>query len=404
MTDIAKSDWPLLKVLHIIITANKEYGGPVEGLIQSIKFRQNNNQYIEIVTLDDPKAEYLKEFPCKVNGVGPVHPKFGYSSKIKNWIIENGSRFDAAVIHGLWNPSSIEGWQGCKTIGLPYVVFTHGMLDPWFRKAYPFKYLIKQLYWILQGRVLQNAYSVLFTSSEEEKLAKGVFWGYHYQPKVVAYAAADAIKNSKTGMNQFNELLPNVAGKPYLLYLSRIHEKKGCDLLIRAFAAVIKRSDLQLVMAGPCHDNYIIQLKNIVEQLGIQDKIHWSGMLKGEIKAAAFMGAEAFVLTSHQENFGIAVAEALAYGRPVLISDQINIWREIEAGNGGIVGCDTIDGATQILQRWESLNTDQRLEMGRCARQVYENNFTVQAAAKDLTDTLIDAISNSRSEKSVRTG
>lgn len=381
-----------LKVLHIIITVHKEYGGPVEGLTQSIRYRLKKGQYIEVVTLDNPNAEYLKEFPCKVNGMGPVHSKLGYTGKLKQWIIQNGHRFDVAVIHGLWNPSSIEGGQGCKAIGLPYVIFTHGMLDPWFKKAYPFKHLLKQLYWIFQGRVLQNAHKVLFTSSEEERLAQGVFWGYKYTSKVVAYAAADAIQNSEEGIQKFKELIPVINDKPYLLYLSRIHEKKGCDLLIKAFAAVIKRSDLQLVMAGPCHDNYIIQLKNIVEQLGIQDRVHWPGMLKGDLKAAAFRGAEAFALTSHQENFGIAVAEALAYGRPVLISDQINIFREIQAGNAGVVGRDTLEGAVQILQKWEDLNSDQKTEMGQCARKVYESNFTVKAAAEDLTKTLIEAI------------
>lgn len=386
----------ILKVLHIIITANKEYGGPVEGLIQSVKFRQNNNQYIEVVTLDASDTEYLKDFPCKVNAVGPVHPKFGYTGKLKNWIIENGKQFDVAVIHGLWNPSSIEGGQGCKSIGLPYVVFTHGMLDPWFKKAYPFKHLIKQLYWIYQGKVLQNAHKVLFTSSEEERLAKGVFWGYKYSSKVVAYAAADAIENSEDGERKFKALLPELNDRPYLLYLSRIHEKKGCDLLIQAFASVVKRSDLQLVMAGPCHDNYIVYLKNLVEKLGIEDRVHWPGMLKGELKAAAFTAAEAFVLTSHQENFGIAVAEALAYGKPVLISDQINIFREIQAGNAGIVGADNLDGATQLLQQWEGLDSNQKVEMGRCAREVYEKNFTVSAAAKDLTQNLLDAISSNK--------
>ena len=394
---LSNIDEKTLRVLHIIITVNKEYGGPVEGLTQSVKFRQKHNQYIEVVTLDAPTAEYLTDFPCKVNGVGPVHPKFGYSSKLKNWIIENGSRFDVAVIHGLWNPSSIEGWQGCKAIGLPYLVFTHGMLDPWFKKAYPLKHLLKQLYWFLQGRVLQNAYRVLFTSAEEKKLAHGVFWGYDYKPRVVAYAAAESQQTTADSIAQFRTLIPALNEQPYLLYLSRIHEKKGCDILLHGFAKAVKRPDLQLVMAGPCHDDLITKLKLLANTLGISKQVHWPGMLKGEMKAAAFHGAEAFVLISHQENFGIAVAEALAYGKPVLISDQINIWREIEAGHGGIVASDTIEGATQVIQTWERMTIGQRLEMSQSARKVYEKNFTVESAANDLTDALITAIASKKS-------
>jgi glycosyltransferase involved in cell wall biosynthesis len=123
-------------------------------------------------------------------------------------------------------------------------------------------------------------------------------------------------------------------------------------------------------------------------------------MLKGAAKAGAFRGTEAFVLTSHQENFGIAVAEALAYGKPVLISNQINIWREIEAGGAGIVAPDTVEGATHVIQTWESMTPEQRLEMGQAARSVYEANFTVEAAAKDLTAALLRAVQNDERVKS----
>lgn len=392
-----------LSVLHIIITVNKDYGGPVEGLTQSIKYRQQKNQHIEVLTLDSPDAEYLNEFPCTVNAVGPVHPKYGYTGKLKQWILKNGQRFDVAVVHGLWNPSSIEGGKGCQAIGLPYLVFTHGMLDPWFKKAYPLKHLIKQIYWISQGRVLQNAYRVLFTSSEEERLARGVFKGYTYQPKVVAYAAADSMEYSESALNEFKHLFHKINNKPYLLYLSRLHEKKGCDLLLQAFATVIERDELQLVMAGPCKDNYIDQLKMMAHEFGIENRVHWPGMLKGDLKAAAFYGAEAFVLTSHQENFGIAVAEALSYGKAVLISDQINIWREIEMGNAGFVASDTVEGAIEVLQKWEYLNTGQKIGMGHNARRVYENNFTVQAAAKDITKILLEAIDFNKKKNSALT-
>ena len=120
-------------------------------------------------------------------------------------------------------------------------------------------------------------------------------------------------------------------------------------------------------------------------ELGISDRVHWPGMLKGELKAAVFNKAEAFVLTSHQENFGIAVAEALAYGKAVLISDQINIWREIEKGGAGIVAPDTVDGALSVLQRWENMTNVEKQQMSNAARRTYLENFTVQAAAEDLT-------------------
>lgn len=385
-----------LRVLHIIITVSREYGGPVEGLIQSITHRFPQTQYIEVVSLDAPEASYLADFPCVVHGMGPTPKKYGYTPRLAAWIAENGHRFDVAVIHGLWNHASVGGWQGCKKAGLPYVLFTHGMMDPWFRKAYPLKHWLKQLFWLIQGKVLRDASEVLFTCEEEKRLAQGVFRGYSYHPRVVAYAAADAPPINSEDNAEFRVHVPNLLDRPYLLFLSRIHEKKGCDLLLEGFAKAVQRPELRLIMAGPCHDDLIDRLKVLAQSLGISDRIYWPGMLKGAAKAGAFRGAEAFVLTSHQENFGIAVAEALAYSKPVLISNQINIWREIEVGGAGIVAPDTVEGATQVIQTWESMMPEQRIDMGKAARSVYEKNFTVQAAARDLTKALERAIQKTK--------
>lgn len=385
-----------LKVLHIIASVARETGGPVEGLTQSVRYRLQHGQYIEVVTLDDKNASFLSDFPCNVTGVGPAPKRYGYTAKLAEWIVENKARFDVAVIHGLWNHASVGGWQGCTQAGLPYVLFTHGMMDPWFKKNYPLKHWIKQLFWLIQGRALKDASAVLFTSEEEKQLADGVFWGYTYTPRVVAYAASDVPAEDPADKAAFLESVPNLNNQPYLLYLSRIHEKKGCDILLEGFAQAIKRPELNLVMAGPCHDDLIDRLKILATKLGIENRVHWAGMLKGAAKSGAFRGAEAFVLISHQENFGIAVAEALAYGKPVLISNQINIWREIETGRGGIAADDTVGGATQVLQTWENMTAEQRVEMGLIARQVYERNFTVAAAARDLTIALQYAVTSKK--------
>lgn len=385
-----------MNILRVIASTDLAGGGPIAGLINSTKYLNILGHNTTILSLDPANAPYLssleKELNIKIIPCDPLIKKYGYTPRLKQWIVDNGHRFDVAVIHGLWNHASVGGWQGCVKAKLPYVLFTHGMMDPWFKKAYPLKHWLKQFFWIIQGPALKHASEVLFTSEEEKKLAQGVFWGFQYNSKVVSYAAGEAIKPSQEALDTVDQILKDVGHKPYLLYLSRIHEKKGCDLLLKAFAKIDKRPDLQLVMAGPCHDEYINTLQKLALDLGISDRVHWPGMLKGELKAAAFKKAEAFVLTSHQENFGIAVAEALAYGKAVLISDQINIWREIEKGGAGIVAPDTVDGAFSILQRWEGMTNEEKQNMSNAARAVYLENFTVQAAAKDLTHALETAV------------
>ena len=141
-------------------------------------------------------------------------------------------------------------------------------------------------------------------------------------------------------------------------------------------------------MAGPDQTGWKVVLESQAQELGIADRITWAGMLQGEIKWGAYYAAEAFVLPSHQENFGIVVAEALACGLPVLISDKINIWREIAEDGAGLVDADTVDGTTRNLQRWLSMNLNERQGMATKARASFQHRFTVRAMASSLLDTI----------------
>jgi glycosyltransferase involved in cell wall biosynthesis len=180
---------------------------------------------------------------------------------------------------------------------------------------------------------------------------------------------------------------PALAGRRILLFLSRIHVKKGCDLLVHAFAQVAAREpSLHLVIAGPDQTGWLAALQALAAERGVADRITWPGMLRNEMKWGAFYSAEAFVLPSHQENFGIAVAEALGCGLPALISDKVNIWREVQTSRAGLVAPDTRDGTLSLLERWLSLTVAERSLMGKSARELYMRRFTVDAMANGLLD------------------
>jgi glycosyltransferase involved in cell wall biosynthesis len=341
---------------------------------------------VELVTLDDPGQEFLKGFPLPIHALGPGVGSYRYSRALVPWLRKNAPRFDAVVINGLWQYSGFGTWRALRGMQVPYFVFTHGMLDPWFKRAYPLKHLKKWLYWPWGDyRVLSDARAVLFTSEEERTQARRSFWLYRAKERVVAYGTSSPPTNIEELRTQFLEVHPRLRGQRVILFLGRIHEKKGCDLLVRAFAArAASDPALHLVMAGPDQTGWAAELKALAVQLRIHERITWPGMLQNAMKWGAFYCAETFALPSHQENFGIAVAEALACGVPVLISDKVNIWREVQASEAGFVAPDTLEGTTQLLVRWLSLDAKERQSMREAARTLFHERFTVDAMAQDL--------------------
>jgi len=114
-------------------------------------------------------------------------------------------------------------------------------------------------------------------------------------------------------------------------------------------------------------------------------------MLAGAAKWGALRTAEAFVLPSHQENFGIAVVEALACGTPVLISDQVNIWREIAGDGAGLAGPDTAAGTLRLLTQWHALDDRARAQMRQAALETFTRRYEIGAAARSLVATLSES-------------
>ena len=228
------------------------------------------------------------------------------------------------IVNGLWNYTALAALRALRGSRVPYFVFTHGQLDPWFRQFYPIKHAAKQLFWLFsEGQLLRHARAVLFTTEEEKLLTHNAFWPYRVREHVIGFGTADVAGQPERQIEAFYSRIPAVAEKRFLLFLSRIHPKKGCDILIRAFARHAHEfPGLDLIMAGPDQIGWQRELEAIAHAAGVSERIHWLGMLTGDAKWGAYWSAEAFVLPSHSENFEIVVAEALACGLPVLISDK----------------------------------------------------------------------------------
>ena len=353
----------------------REAGGPAEGLRLMLRGYCRDGHEAEVATLD-PAGTDMDDVCAQLHPLGRKTFGYGYSAAFSEFLREEAHRFDGIVVHGLWQYQGLAALRQLRGRHR-YAVFPHGMLDPWFNRHYPLKRLKKLPYWFLVERdLLRGADAVLFTSSAEAQLARTSFPGSQWRAEVVPYGTLGPQGDRAANLQAFTERVPALKGRPFLLYAGRMHEKKGCDLLLTAYSELRRKLDLPcLLMAGPDETGLTVTLQAMAAEHGLQDDVLWPGMLTGAAKWGAFAAADAFVLPSHQENFGIAVAEALSCGTPVLISDQVNIHGDVTASNAGLVEPDTLDGVRRLLRRWATMSPAEHGEVRKRAYSCWRNRF-----------------------------
>lgn len=379
-----------MKLLHVVSSVDPRLGGVAESIrSRGVKLVEMGHS-VEVVSFDEPSAPFVASYALTLHTLGAGLTAWQYHPGLVPWLRANASRFDAVVVDGLWQFHGLAARKALKGSGVPYYVFTHGMLDPWFKRTYPLKHLKKWLVWPWADyRVLRDARAVLFTCEEEKQLARESFWLYRATERLAPLGTTEPPAHGAALAQGFWQAHPELRGQPYFLFLGRLHPKKGCDLLLSAFARVARANPTQhLVMAGPSEARYLANLQAQAQALGIDDRVHWTGMVMGNSKWGALYACDAFVLPSHQENFGIAVVEALACAKPVLISDKVNIWREVAQDGCGLVAPDSLEGTIQLLHRWLAQAATERTAMAAQARQTFDERYTVQASANALMSAL----------------
>jgi len=376
-----------LRILHVLATVDPASGGPVEGVQQLTRVNVEMGHHVEIVTLDDSASPFLDRLGVKVTALGPrVGGVYRYTPLFVPWLKDHAGEFDCVVVNGIWQYNLYGAWRALRGMKVPFFVFTHGMLDPWFKRRYPLKHLKKWLYWPWGVYpALQQARAVFFTCEEERRVARESFWLYECREFVLRYGIG-GVPDEKDYREAFLSAHPQLRGKRLLLFLGRVAPKKGPDLLIRALAkivdeGIVERTDLRLVMAGPVGGAYAVKLQELARRLRIDDLVYWPGLVLGDVKWGAFQASEAFVLPSHQENFGIAAAEALSAGTPVLLGTGVNTWPEIVADGAGFADEPSVAGCAAVLRRWFALSAAQRSAMGEAARSCFRARYTAIDAA-----------------------
>ncbi len=380
-----------MRILQVSATLDPRAGGVAETIRQIGTALVRAGHHTEVVTTDAPGLSGLETLPFAVHPLGPGKAGvYQYASGLEKWLRARRDDFDCVLSHGLWQYHGFATWRAWRGARGPRFVFAHGMLDPWFKRTYPKKHLKKWLYWPwAEYRVLRSARAVFFTCEEERRLARESFWLYRVNEAVNALGIEEPPGESERQKAVFLERYPELRGKRIVLFLGRLVVKKGCDLLVRAFAEMTGRpEDAVLVMAGPDDEVDPAFSRSLREETEGKPGFFWPGMLTGALKWGALRAAEVFVLPSHQENFGLAVVEALACGTPVLLSDKVNIWREIEADGAGLAAEDTAGGTAELLRRWFALRESEQAVMGERARWSFVERYQIDRATAGLVERL----------------
>jgi glycosyltransferase involved in cell wall biosynthesis len=259
------------------------------------------------------------------------------------------------------------------------------MLDPYFNRIKPLKALIKQIFWwAADGPLTNHATATLFVSKEEMRLAPQSFWPYRANAQLMPFGIQDVPLPSKIFEKKFRALCPELADRNYLLFLSRLHPKKGCDLLLHAFVA-LNPPDVDLVLAGPDEGQKRL-LEALAKTLGVSGRVHFPGMLQGDAKWGAYYGADVFILPSHQENFGLVVAEALACSLPVLTTNKVATAPIVASNFAGFVGTDDLAGIKAIIQTYMLLSSQDKERLSQNARQAFTKYFDVATLAPQMLE------------------
>lgn len=338
-------------VLHVIPAVAPRYGGPsaaVVGMCRALSVA-GVSAMIATTDADGPGRLPVEQGRLQTYSGVPAYffqrvasEAFKVSPGLAAWLKAHVRDFDLVHIHAVFSHSSVAAGRACAAMHVPYVVRPLGTLDPWSLERKK-----RQKQWLLQwpvGQILRAASGMHYTTAEEMRLAEGAVRGLP-AGFVVPVGVDDGC---------FVKATEGQTRAPYVLSASRLEAKKGVDLLIRAFhlaaQSEIQEMTWNLVIGGDGDASYVAYLRDLAEAGPARSRIRFEGWVSGEAKRRLFRDAALFALASHQENFGIAVAEAMASGVPVVVTPGVNLADQITSAGAGWVSAPEADALAQMLR------------------------------------------------------
>ncbi len=392
-----------MKVLQIIPSISVVYGGPSQMVIGLASALAKEKVEVTIITTDSNGDSGQKPLdvplnsPVKQDGYEIIYfrcapfRRYKFSLDLLQWLKIHACEYDLAHIHALFSPVSSAAARVCHQQKLPYILRPLGTLDPSDLRK---KKQLKQLYaGLIERRNLADAAAIHFTSEQEAKISER--FGVVTRDLVIPLGV---IPPEKVGNGE--SLVRSQWGipedSPLVLFMSRLDQKKGLDLLIPALEKLLEsQCSFHFVLAGTNSQDpdYEQKIKDQIANSPLRSHTTITGFVSGELKASLLQAADLFVLPSYYENFGIAVAEAMVAGIPVVISDQVHIWQQVRDSKSGWVGTTEVETFVELIA--EALQNPQECQQRGLNAQKYALEYfswsaiarqIIQAYQKIITD------------------
>jgi glycosyltransferase involved in cell wall biosynthesis len=382
-----------MRILQIIPSISLVYGGPSQMVLGLSAALASQGINVTIITTDSngdigqlPLDVPLNQ-PIAQNGYQIIYfrcspfRRYKFSLSLLQWLNANARQFDLAHIHALFSPVTTLAASIARRHNLPYIMRPCGMLDPADLQK---KKQLKQIYGtVLERPNLAGAAAIHFTSKQEAKISER--FGLDCTGKMPV--PRDLVIPLGVTAGFLTQRLPQ-SEVPIILFMSRIEPKKGLDLLIPALESILESGiEFHFILAGsnPQDADYETGIKVKIQNSSLAKYTTITGFVSGDLKIELLTNADLFVLPSYYENFGIAVAEAMAAGKPVVISDRIHISEDIQQAEAGWVGPLEVSAIASLIKS-ALLDPEERKRRGLNAQEYAKKHYNWEAIAQQTID------------------
>ena len=373
-----------MKVLQVVPSLAPEWGGPVKVVNELAGALEVIGVSSEIISAQGRRVgnpeTVTNDIPIHLFETGPIARLWtAHTPGLKKTLARKIPDFDLVHIQELWHYPGYIASKIARSRNVPYIVTIHGELNEWNLQQ---KRLKKQIYMTaIQRGILQKSAALhAITQAESNRIRQ-----LEIETPVAMIPNGTHTEEFENlpDRSQFVSRYPELENRLIVLFLGRIQQKKGLDILAQAFGNLVRtRHDVRLVVAGPDEDNTLTEIKTILKSQGALEKAVFPGMLTGEQKLEALSAADIFALTSYSEGFSVALLEALSAGLPLVITDECNFPEVGDSRAGFVVRPNDSETASALMSLLDS--ADLRREMSENARRLVRSNYTWERIAEKM--------------------